>query len=264
LVTVEALWAMPLLRLALGAALGVIFGSFVGAAVVRLPLGLSPLTGRSRCDGCGRTLAAAELVPILSFVILGGKCRACGTGIDRWQPAAEIGGALIGASAAVFALDAAAMALSLMLGLQLLALGLLDARHLWLPHKLVLLLAASGLVAGWWRFGVTAPLASEVALGGIFGFVLLWLPAALYRRLRKREGMGAGDPKLMAALGLWFGPLGVVLTILAASLGGLALAAGLALGGRKVDAATPLPFGSALALAGWTVWLGGKGGWACC
>ena len=68
--------------------LGAVIGSFLGAALVRLPDGRSVLTGRSMCDTCDKELAPAELIPIVSWVIQGGKCRECGSAIDRWQLAA--------------------------------------------------------------------------------------------------------------------------------------------------------------------------------
>ncbi|MET0252321.1 MAG: prepilin peptidase [Novosphingobium sp.] len=254
------LWhAAPALRVVLGGVLGALFGSFIGAAAVRLPAGVSPIAGRSRCDGCGRPLGPGELVPLLSFALQRGRCRGCARPIDRWQPAAEAGGLLIGALAAGWSSGPITWAVGFILGLQLLLLGLLDLRHFWLPERLVVLLAATGLAWGWLRFGATWDLLAECLAGGAIGFGLLWLPAAGYRKLRGREGMGAGDPKLLGAMGLWLGPLSVVLTLLGASLAGLIAAAGLALGGRRIDEQTVLPLGSLLALAGWIVWLANGG-----
>ena len=83
----------------------------------------------------------------------------------------------------------------------------------------------------------------------------MWLAARLYRGWRGREGLGAGDPKLLGAIGLWLGPLGVVETLLGASLIGLAAVAGLALARRAPAADTALPLGTLLALAGFAVYL---------
>ena len=85
--TVVPLW----LAVVLATVLGAIVGSFLGAALVRLPRGESVVAGRSRCDGCGRALAPAELVPVLSYLALRGRCRACRARIDPWQFAAEAG-----------------------------------------------------------------------------------------------------------------------------------------------------------------------------
>ena len=258
---IEIAWAGQALQLPRGwaivlcAALGAIVGSFLGAALVRLPRGESVMAGRSKCDGCGRVLGAAELVPILSFLALRGRCRSCGAPIDRWQFAAEVGGALVGAACATFARDGATLGLGLVLGWQLLLLGLLDLRHYWLPDRLIALLAVSGaipaLAAGWGDLR----LLSGPLLGAAMGFALLWLPGRLYRAWRGIDGLGAGDPKLLGAIGIWLGPLGVVATLLGGALIGLAAAASLALAGRSVTARTALPLGSCLALAGFGVYL---------
>ena len=235
--------------------LGAIVGSFLGALLVRLPKGESVVTGRSRCDGCGRVLGPLELVPVVSFLVLRGRCSACRAAIDRWQFAAEIGGAMVGLAAALFSRDGAMLGIGLVLGWQLLLLGLLDLRHFWLPDRLVILLAATGLVpatlaaASDWRL-LAGPL-----LGAALGFGILWLAARLYRGWRGREGLGVGDPKLLGAIGLWLGPLGVVVTLLGACLIGLAVVAGLALARRALAADTALPLGTLLALAGFAVYL---------
>jgi leader peptidase (prepilin peptidase)/N-methyltransferase len=236
------------------AVLGAVIGSFIGATLVRLPEGRSVLTGRSACDGCGKALTPAELIPVVSWVVQGGKCRACGSAINRWQLAAELGGALIGA---------AAMGLSpfpvwaMLLGWQLLLLALLDLGHMWLPRKLSALLAASGalfaLVMTSWTGDVMILVQSMV--GGVFGFATLWLLGQGYLAWRGREGLGGGDPPLLGAIGLWLGPLGVIHTLLVASLGGLAVAAVLHRVGRRIAPDTMLPLGTLLAAAAWPVYL---------
>ena len=236
------------------AVLGAVIGSFIGATLVRLPEGRSVLTGRSACDGCGKALTPAELIPVVSWVVQGGKCRACGSAINRWQLAAELGGALIGA---------VAMGLSpfpvwaMLLGWQLLLLALLDLGHMWLPRKLSALLAASGalfaLVMTYWTGDVMILVQSMV--GGVFGFATLWLLGQGYLAWRGREGLGGGDPPLLGAIGLWLGPLGVIHTLLVASLGGLAVAAVLHRMGRRIAPDTMLPLGTLLAAAAWPVYL---------
>lgn len=239
----------------LAAVLGAIVGSFIGAALVRLPQGESVATGRSRCDGCGRALASRELVPVASFLVQRGRCRHCDTRIDPWQFAAELSGAVVAVAGVLFARDQVFFALGLVLGWQLLLLGLLDLRHLWLPDRLVVLLAASGLVPAALAGASDIRLLAGPALGAALGFALLWLPARLYRSWRGRDGLGAGDPKLLAAIGVWLGPLGVVETLLGASLIGLAAAGAIALSGRAIGLRSALPFGSCLALAGFAVYL---------
>lgn len=235
--------------------LGSIVGSFVGAALVRLPQGKSLVHGRSRCDGCRRKLGPLDLVPIISFVALRGRCRTCDAPIDRWQFVSELGGAAVGVAAAGFARDGATLGLGLVLGWQLLLLGLLDLRHFWLPDRLVALLAATGLVFAGLAAASDPILIAGPLLGAALGFGILWVTARLYRGWRGREGLGAGDPKLLGAIGLWLGPLGVVETLLGASLIGLGAVAVLALAHRAPKADTAVPLGTLLALAGLAVYL---------
>ena len=235
--------------------LGAIVGSFLGAALVRLPKGESVVAGRSRCDGCGRGLSPGELVPVISYLALRGRCRRCGARIDPWQFAAEAGGALVGLACALAARDAVMLGIGLVLGWQLLLLGLLDLRHFWLPDRLVALLAATGLIPAALVAASDVRLLAGPLMGAALGFALLWLAARVYRGWRGREGLGAGDPKLLGAIGLWLGPLGVVETLLGACLAGLAAVAGLIVARRAPTGATPLPLGTLLALAGFTVYL---------
>lgn len=238
------------------AVLGAIIGSFLGAALIRLPAGKSVVVGRSACDGCGRALSAWELVPVLSYAVLRGRCRTCDAPIGGWQMACELGGAGIALSAVAFAADGEALA-AMLLGWQLLLLGLLDLRHLWLPRMLTGALAISGLAIAaaraWAERGI-APLV-QAAIGGVLGFGMLWLIALAYKRLRGRTGMGAGDPPLLGAIGLWVGPLGVVHTMLGASVAGVLAAIVMRVSKLSIASDTALPLGTFLALTAWPMFL---------
>lgn len=246
---------------AIGAILGAILGSFLGTVAVRLPLGRSIVTGRSACDGCGRRLGAAELVPILSWAVQRGRCRGCGAAIGLGQLAAELGGALVGALA-WWADDGRAIA-ALVLGWQLLLLALLDARSLWLPWRLTALLAVSGLGAALWQdHGAPGSMALvQAVLGGSLGYAILALVAWAYRRMRRREGLGGGDPLLLGAIGIWVGPIGAIHVLLGAALLGLTVAAVMVGRGKgregALTAQTMLPLGTFMAIAAWPVYLFG-------
>jgi leader peptidase (prepilin peptidase) / N-methyltransferase len=245
-------WVMALAAMLAGAAIG----SFIGAALVRLPEGRSVLAGRSACDACAVPIAARDLVPLVSWLALGGKCRHCGAAIGVWQPFAELAGALIGGAAVLLAPESLALP-AMLLGWQLLLLALLDAQHLWLPRPLTTVLAASGAgLAAWhsWQQASLAPFAVAAA-GGLMGFVMLWGVARGYRMLRGRDGMGDGDPPLLAALGLWLGPMGVIGTVIGASLLGMVAALAMLLARRPVAADTALPLGTLMAAAGWAIFL---------
>lgn len=247
----------PPALLALFAALaGAAFGSFIGTALERLPADRSILTGRSACDSCAASIAARDMVPLLSWLALRGRCRACQAPIGVWQPGCELAGAVIGVAAVLLAPTGLALP-AMILGWQLLLLAVIDARHLWLPRSLVGLLAASGAAAlGWqcWHTGTLAPLWAGLA-GAALGFAMLWSVARGYRLLRGRDGMGGGDPPLLGAIGLWLGPMGVIGTVIGASLIGLAAALLMLLARRLVAADTALPLGSLMAAAAWAIFL---------
>lgn len=240
----------PLAALA-GALLGAIVGSFLATLLIRWPRGESALGGRSRCDGCGATLAARELVPLLSFVMARGRCRRCGAPIDRRQPAMELAAAGIGLVAALAHPLPLALATA-GFGWWLLILAALDVEHHWLPDALTLPLVPLGLAVA--LAGLGPPLADR-AIGLVAGWAVLAAIALAYRHWRGREGLGGGDPKLLAAIGAWLGWNLLPLVLLGAGLLGLVAALALRARGEPVDATTRLPLGALLALCAWPAWL---------
>lgn len=240
----------PLLIL-LGALAGLIAGSFVGALVTRWPRGVSVAHGRSACDACGHVLSPSELVPVLSYAVQRGRCGVCGARIPPVHLVAELACALVGATAFAAAPPFVAMA-GLLFGWTLVALALLDARHLWLPDRLTIGLALGGLAASVAGLG---PPPRTALIGLAAGFGSLWLIGFTYRRIRGRIGLGGGDPKLVGAIGAWVGWAMLPPVLLLASLAGLAAIAARALQGRPLAAADKLPLGALLAVAAWPVWL---------
>jgi leader peptidase (prepilin peptidase)/N-methyltransferase len=243
----------PIWSLALfGALLGAIIGSFVATLVLRWPADQSVARGRSACDGCGKALSAIDLVPLASYIAYRGRARCCGTPIAPLHPLTELLAAAVGAIAFGFAPMPDALAGALF-GWILLALALLDWRHLWLPERLTIGLAIAGLAIGW--LGIGAPLPDRL-IGGIVGFVAFEAVRLGYRWLRGREGMGGGDVRLFGAIGLWLGWRSLPIVLLVASLAGLAWA--LVLVVRRMGPVGKLPFGAFLSLAAWLVWLVGQ------
>ena len=229
---------------------GAVVGSFLGLVSLRLPKGEPVALGRSHCSGCGRALGPVDLVPLLSFLALRGRCRKCGAAIERRYPIIEAAAALVGLVSALAAPGWEALAAAL-LGWWLLLLAVLDVEHYWLPDQLTWPLVALGLLA---TALFAPPLLINHAIGAAVGFVLLWGVAAAYRRLRGRHGLGGGDAKLFAAAGAWVGWQDLPLVLLGAAV--TALVAALILHGRDKDFLTKrLPFGAFLAPAIWLVYL---------
>lgn len=231
--------------------LGAIVGSFVAALVTRWPDGRSVMQGRSACDACGRTLRAVDLVPLLSALVLRGRCRSCGAPISAVHWRIELAGLAIGVAAGLVVPGPVGF-VGAVFGWLLLALASLDLVAFWLPDRLTLLLAATGLASA--AFGIDPPLAERL-IGGVAGFGTLWLVAFGYRRIRGRDGMGGGDPKLFGAIGLWLGWQMLPAVLLIASMIGLGVVLAAHLKGRSMAADTALPFGALLAIAGYPAWL---------
>ncbi len=209
------------------------------------------VAGRSACDKCGRTLEARDLVPILSWSLARGRCRTCGSRIDRRHLAAEAGAAMIGITA-ILAHPMPLAAVTAILGWWLFLLAALDIEHEWLPDRLTWPLLAAGLAAAWGGFG--PPLESRL-IGAAAGFASLFAIASLYRALRGREGLGGGDPKLFAAIGAWLGWAQLPIVLVGAGLTGVAVLLLKRLGGGSVAATDRLPLGTLMALAAWPIWI---------
>ncbi|HWT11441.1 MAG TPA: prepilin peptidase [Allosphingosinicella sp.] len=236
---------------ALGLLLGAITGSFVATVLIRWPQGRSVVAGRSRCDHCDAPLGVRDLVPVLSYAALHGKCRRCGGRIDQRHLAAELAAATLGV-VALIAHPLPLAVVTMLLGLWLLLLAMLDLEHHWLPDRLTLPLIPLGLLAAW--AGLGPPLIDR-ALGAAFGWAALFLIALGYRQWRGRDGMGGGDPKLFAAVGAWVGALQLPFILVGAGLLGLAAVLLMRLRGEQVTATSRLPLGTLMAVAAWPVWL---------
>ncbi len=234
-----------------GALLGLIIGSFLATLIVRWPEQRSVIGGRSSCDGCGHQLRGWELIPVVSFLAQRGRCRQCGAQIATDHIAVELAAGLIG-GLALFVSPGIGGLSGALFGWLLLTLAALDVKHHWLPDSLTVLLALSGLGTGLLSLG---PMLQERLIGGIAGFASLAVVAALYRMVRGREGLGAGDPKMLGAIGCWLGWQMLPLVILGASLVGLLVAFSWRLRGRAVSADSILPLGSLMAIAAFPLWL---------
>jgi leader peptidase (prepilin peptidase) / N-methyltransferase len=236
---------------ALAFILGAAVGSFLATILIRWPEGRGVARGRSRCDGCGRALAPRDLVPILSWFLVKGRCRHCGGTIDRRHLAAEAGAAMIGL-AAILAHPMPLAAVTALFGWWLFLLAALDLEHEWLPDRLTWPLLAAGLAAAWGGFG--PPLGSRL-IGAAAGFGALFLIRHAYRALRGRDGLGGGDPKLLAAIGAWLGWTQLPFVLIGAGLLGLAALLLRRLRGEAVAATDRLPLGTLMALAAWPIWM---------
>ena len=234
--------------------LGLVVGSFLLVMVLRYPELEGFASGRSTCPACRSPLAARDLVPIVSWIVLKGRCRQCTAPIGWQYPATEVAGAGLALWAATM-FSGWLLWVSCALGWALLALALIDLRCYRLPDLLTLPMIIAGLVvtALAWPAELTGHL-----VGAALGYCAVTGIAWSYRTLRGREGIGLGDAKLLAAAGAWLSWQAVPQVVLIAA--GLALAAAVITSlGRRVplSAATRIPFGPYLAIAIWLIWLYG-------
>ncbi len=229
-------------------------GSLLGVLIIRLPAGRNVGWARSECESCHRPLTSMELLPILSFVALRGRCRSCQAPIARFHIWIELAAILVAVSAVWAARDPAMIWANCVLGWTLLALAWIDFRHLLLPDALTLPLVLAGLAATLW---LDPDAITSAASGALVGYLAFRAVEWAYRALRHRDGLGQGDAKLMAAAGAWVGLENLGLVILTAALFGIAAACLKFLIGRgRVRLhlhETQIPFGPWIALAAWFV-----------
>jgi leader peptidase (prepilin peptidase)/N-methyltransferase len=230
-------------------------GSFLGVLALRLPAGEGVVWDRSVCRSCGHRLGPLDLVPLLSWLWSGGRCRYCRARVGWFYPGIELGALAVAAWAAAVTPAGWLFWASCGLGWTLLALAVIDWRHLVLPDVLTLPLVPAGLAVAWLIDPAMLP---HHLVGAVAGFVSFALVGWIYARLRGRDGLGLGDAKLLAATGAWVSWTGLPSVVLVAGAAGLAGALLAAAGGRGgLRAGRAIPFGPCLALATWFVWLHG-------
>ena len=200
----------------------------------------------SACPACRCRIPALENVPVVSYVMLRGRCSACGWRIPMRYPVIEICGALVACVAAVRFGPGTEAAGAALLGWGLLAVSAIDLETRLLPDSITLPLLWLGLAFN--LFDTFAPL-HEGVIGAMAGYLSLWTVYQGFKRLTGREGMGHGDFKLLALLGAWLGWTAVPFVLVLASLAGSIAGITLVIRGQA-SRDTPLPFGPYLAAAG--------------
>ncbi|MDP1606777.1 MAG: A24 family peptidase [Rhodocyclaceae bacterium] len=222
-----------------------------GAADVAVPPAptLEPFTlvsPRSRCPHCGHPIGALENIPILSYLLLKGRCKGCGKSISPRYPLVEaITGLLFGYVAWTFGATFAT-ACALIFVAALVALTFIDLDTQLLPDDITLPLLWAGLLI---NVGNTFTTLTDAVIGAAAGYLVLWSVYWLFKLLTGKEGMGYGDFKLLGALGAWFGAGAILPIILMSSVVG-AVVGGTLMALRGQDSQVPMPFGPFIAAAG--------------
>jgi len=233
----------------LAGAFGAVLGSFLNVVAHRVPLRESVVAPRSRCPHCRTPIRSRDNVPVLSWLLLRGRCRDCAVAIPARYPLVELSTALLLAAVALVAPSPADMALGIALVLLLVPVTLIDIDHRIIPNTLMIAGSATSLAL----LGVLAPerlpehLISAAVAGGFL----------LIAALAKPGGMGMGDVKLAAVLGLFLGRSVGAAMLVALVAGSLIGAAIIARKGAHEGRRTAIPFGPFLALGGLAGWLAG-------
>ena len=275
--------ASPLLFTGFAFVLGLTVGSFLNVVIYRLPIilerewqsqaaellvpadgvppGVAPpqaarmtlSTPRSACPACKAPIRAWQNIPVISWLLLRGKCASCRTAISLRYPLVELATGLLSACVAWHFGFSGAAACALAITWALVALTGIDIDHQLLPDSITLPLMWAGLLAAVLLGPTNSPLPvspRDAIVGAAAGYLSLWLVFHGFRLITGKEGMGYGDFKLFAALGAWLGwkllPLIILLSAATGAVLGILM---IALRGR--DRAAPMPFGPYLAAAGW-------------
>ncbi len=273
----------PVLYLATLTLLGLLVGSFLNVVIHRLPIMMERswqqeyrdyfdksssdedqstaaperfnlMVPRSACPHCGHAITALENIPILSWLMLRGRCRGCQAKISARYPLVELCSGLATLAIAWHFLLGWPLLGALLLTWTLIALTFIDLDKMLLPDQLTLPLLWLGLLLNISGHFVSL---QDAVLGAMFGYLVLWSLYWSFKLLTGKEGMGYGDFKLLAALGAWLGwqalPLILILSSLVGAIVGITL---LLL--RRHQQGNPIPFGPYLAMAGWIALLWGN------
>ena len=250
---------------------GLVVGSFLNVVILRLPQQLYaqwkeqseeflkvPQTAQdgpvetilwppSKCSECGHAIKPWQNIPLLSYLLLRGRCANCSTSISMQYPLVELLTGIMVAVTACYYSGQVGVLYAVFFTLMLIALAGIDVREKLLPDQMTLPLLWVGLIANLNGFFVPLP---DAVLGTIAGYLALWSVYWLFKLMTGKEGMGYGDFKLLAALGAWLGwqmlPLVILLSSIVGALVGIFM---IILGGK--DRNVQIPFGPFLAAAGW-------------
>ena len=186
---------------------GSIWGSFANVCIYRLPTNKNVATGRSCCPNCNNLIKWYDNIPIISFLFLKGVCRNCSKKINTQYLLVEL---ISGFSFAIcyyfFGISITTL-LFFILTICFVIIFFIDLKHFIIPNELTITLMVIGILKS-----IVPDLNNEIfpnfinsVLGGVIGYVLIWLIILFYKKVRNKEGMGLGDAKLLSAIGFWFG-----------------------------------------------------------
>ena len=199
--------------------LGALWGSFANVCIYRLPIEKGVVSGRSFCPKCTNLITWKDNIPIISFLLLNGKCRKCKKKISSQYLIVEIISILI-FLAIYFIYGISITTLLLMiLGLSFLIIFFIDFKHYIIPNVITFSMMSLGFIKSFVPdLHPMFPNYLNSLIGGIFGYGIIWSIIFFYKQVRKKEGMGLGDAKLLSAIGFWFGWFSIPFVIFLSSI----------------------------------------------
>ena len=186
---------------------GSIWGSFANVCIYRLPANKNVATGRSCCPNCNKLIKWYDNIPIISFLFLQGVCRNCSKKINTQYLLVELISGFSFAICYYFFGVSITTLLFFILTICFVIIFFIDLKHFIIPNELTITLMVIGIIKS-----IDPDLNNEIfpnfinsVLGGVIGYMLIWLIILFYKKVRNKEGMGLGDAKLLSAIGFWFG-----------------------------------------------------------
>ena len=204
---------------------GSLWGSFANVCIYRLPENKGVVRGRSSCPKCKNSIKWFDNIPLISFILLKGKCRNCNNPIALQYFIVELIGSISFVAIYHFFGVTLTTLLLLILSVIFIIIFFIDLKHFIIPNVLTFTLMIVGFIKSFDpNLNKTIfPNYINSLIGGVFGYLIIWLIIYFYKKVRKKEGMGLGDAKLLSAIGFWFGWLSIPFTIFISSLVALIL-----------------------------------------
>lgn len=216
--------------------LGLIFGSFINVCIYRLPRNIFFNNSRSICPNCKKNIPWVDNIPLISFIILKAKCRFCKKNISSRYFIVELSiGFIFYTLFKIFGLNLEFIFFLILTSIFMI-IFFIDLEHYIIPNSLTFPLIVLGFIKSFFLFeNSISTIPIDAFLGAILGYGVIWVIIVFYRHIRKKEGMGLGDAKLLSVIGVWFGWKIIPFTIFFASVIGLIYAAPIIIKKKSLD-----------------------------
>jgi len=198
--------------------IGALWGSFANVCIYRLPLDKGVVSGRSFCPKCKKKITWVDNIPIISFLLIQGKCRKCKKKISFQYPLVETISAFTFFIIYYLYGITTTTLLLIVLGLSFIIIFFIDLKHYIIPDSLTFPMMILGFIKSFDpNLNSLFPDYINSLIGGLFGYGSIWSIIYFYKVVRKKEGMGLGDAKLLAVIGFWFGWISIPFVIFISS-----------------------------------------------